>query len=142
MAAMQHDDGLLEDLKFDEELEGFLSGTGPSSGMVDLQPQPTSFGNTFDGLPEPGAAPEAKAAAESSTASKAIGLAAAAFGSAAGALMGGEFWARASRGGSLPRGCRCWGSPSTGPNFDQQGVRPKLGAQSSEAEDIPLFRRR
>mmetsp|Transcript_8178 Transcript_8178/g.23354 ORF Transcript_8178/g.23354 Transcript_8178/m.23354 type:complete len:277 (+) Transcript_8178:141-971(+) len=91
MAAMQHDDGLLEDLKFDEELEGFLSGTGPSSGMVDLQPQPTSFGNTFDGLPEPGAAPEAKAAAESSTASKAIGLAAAAFGSAAGALMGGKF---------------------------------------------------
>lgn len=44
---MQEQDGLLEDMQFDAELEGFLSGSGTSAGMVNLQPMPTatSFGS-------------------------------------------------------------------------------------------------
>lgn len=35
------DDGFLEDMKFDSELDGFFAGTG---GTVNLQPQPMFFG--------------------------------------------------------------------------------------------------
>lgn len=41
---MHEQDGLLEDMQFDAELEGFLSGTQPSAGMVNLAPLPTAFG--------------------------------------------------------------------------------------------------
>mmetsp|Transcript_77126 Transcript_77126/g.223205 ORF Transcript_77126/g.223205 Transcript_77126/m.223205 type:complete len:284 (+) Transcript_77126:99-950(+) len=91
-------DPLAEDLGFDDELEGFLNGsTGTTNptGMVNLQPQATTFG-VPDLTSTPAAASPASdrggtGGAGGGTAAKAIGVAAAAVGSAAGALMGGKF---------------------------------------------------
>jgi len=76
----------LEDMQFDSELEGFLSGSG---GTVNLQPQSLgkSFSNSLDEEPEAAGAPGAGAGAGAKAAAAA---AAAATSAAASALMGGK----------------------------------------------------
>lgn len=81
------DDGLLEDMKFDADLEGFFSGS--TSGTVNLQPQPTSFGISVD-EGQPITEGSANKTEDSSTAT-AVGAAAAGAAAAATALMGGKF---------------------------------------------------
>jgi len=75
---------MLDDMQFDAELEGFLSGETPTTGMVNLQPQPTSFGS-----PMPDSAPIGDNGAKAD--SGAMGAAAAAAAATASALMGGKF---------------------------------------------------
>lgn len=89
---MQDQDGLLEDMQFDAELEGFLSGdpNAPSAGMVNLQPMPTAFGST----PEPTGKMDVESgtatAGESLNAAAAAAAAAATAGALGSALMSGK----------------------------------------------------
>mmetsp|Transcript_56134 Transcript_56134/g.112524 ORF Transcript_56134/g.112524 Transcript_56134/m.112524 type:complete len:274 (+) Transcript_56134:65-886(+) len=92
MAANVEEDGLLEDMKFDAELDGFFSGTG---GTVNLSPQ--SFGNpTDDGAIPTGTMPKAPTDEGNGSATAAAAMGAAAFTAAAtagavgSALMGGN----------------------------------------------------
>eukprot|EP00931_Biecheleriopsis_adriatica_P084658 TRINITY_DN585_c0_g1_i1.p1 TRINITY_DN585_c0_g1~~TRINITY_DN585_c0_g1_i1.p1 ORF type:complete len:269 (+),score=61.40 TRINITY_DN585_c0_g1_i1:124-930(+) len=75
---MQDDDGLLGDMKFDDELEGFFNGTG---GTVNLQPMPKG---TIGAVSEEGSpAPEVVGAAGAEAPAGASGVAAAAAAAAA-----------------------------------------------------------
>jgi len=86
------DDGLLEDMKFDSDLDGFYSGSGST---VNLQPKPRTIGNTFEeeAKGESGSLPSAEGGGVASTAT--VGAAAAAAAATAtataSALMGGKF---------------------------------------------------
>lgn len=77
---------MLDDMQFDAELEGFLSGNAPSAGMVNLQPMPTAFGN--DPVPTgqmdvEGGASATKSGGDAAASSGGIGAAAAAAAAAA-----------------------------------------------------------
>lgn len=75
--------GLLEDMTIDAELEGFLSGD--SSNMVNLQPKPMAFGSSME-LPESSGKIQSEAGGGVGSA-----ISAAAAAAAATALMGGNF---------------------------------------------------
>eukprot|EP00933_Yihiella_yeosuensis_P083426 TRINITY_DN9763_c1_g1_i1.p1 TRINITY_DN9763_c1_g1~~TRINITY_DN9763_c1_g1_i1.p1 ORF type:complete len:261 (+),score=70.37 TRINITY_DN9763_c1_g1_i1:114-896(+) len=77
------EDGLLEDMKFDAELEGFFNGTGHT---VNLQPSPLAFGSPSEEQTPLKAEGAAKTDAETGAATGAAAAAAA----AATALMGGR----------------------------------------------------
>lgn len=93
---MQEQDGLLGDMEFgDADLEGFLTGSTPSVGMVNLQPMPTAFGNepeiptgTIDSNPASG---DASGSGSSLGAAAAAAAAAATAGAVGSALMSGKF---------------------------------------------------
>eukprot|EP00928_Gymnodinium_smaydae_P032790 TRINITY_DN23663_c0_g1_i1.p1 TRINITY_DN23663_c0_g1~~TRINITY_DN23663_c0_g1_i1.p1 ORF type:complete len:298 (-),score=60.13 TRINITY_DN23663_c0_g1_i1:76-864(-) len=78
------ENGLLEDMNFEAELEGFYSGT--SSGTVNLQPM--SISGNIETPPADAAGEPGKAAGGASGAAAAVGAAATV---AASALMGGKF---------------------------------------------------
>lgn len=90
MAKQVEDNGLLEDVSLDDELEGFLNGTG---GAVQLEPRPMSLGNTLD--EEASQSSTAASSSGSGSAAAAVGAAATAAaataGAAASALIGGDF---------------------------------------------------
>lgn len=93
---MEEQDGLLEDMQFDADLEGFLSGNNPSVGMVNLQPMPTSLGsepipsgNMDD--PESGKAGAEEGIGAQLGAAAAAAAAAATAGAVGSALMNGKF---------------------------------------------------
>eukprot|EP00930_Biecheleria_cincta_P099531 TRINITY_DN9115_c0_g1_i2.p1 TRINITY_DN9115_c0_g1~~TRINITY_DN9115_c0_g1_i2.p1 ORF type:complete len:228 (-),score=59.75 TRINITY_DN9115_c0_g1_i2:12-695(-) len=103
-------DGLLEDMKFDEELEGFFNGTG---GTVNLSAQPMSIGHAeVDAGPAPSST-NSKAAGGASQASQAGMFAAALAG--ASSMFGGRLgMAQAVLGGLLSSAAqRSDGPPST-----------------------------
>lgn len=76
-------DGLFEDMKFDDDLEGFFSGK--TTGIVNLQPSPVSLGS-----PTPQETEPLKGASGAETSSPMSGVADTAR-LAAGAFMGGRF---------------------------------------------------
>lgn len=94
LEAMQDQDGLLDEMQFDAELEGFLSGSAPSAGMVNLQPIPSSFASEPPSGQmdlESAAAPTGKLDESSSASSLGPAAAAAAAAATAGAVGGALF---------------------------------------------------
>jgi len=89
---MQEQDGLLEDMQFDADLEGFLTSSGTSAGMVNLQPMPTatSFGSEVPQgqLDVESGAPSGSLDGASTSSSDGAGLGAAAAAAAAAATAG------------------------------------------------------
>lgn len=87
---MEDDNGLLEDMKFDAELDNFFAGNS-TSGTVNLQPQPMSFGSPLEEDPKPPSGnldpPKVDNSAGAGAGGAAVAAAAAA---AATALMGGK----------------------------------------------------
>lgn len=92
---MHEEEGLLDDMQFDAELEGFLSGsTHSSSGMVNLSnPSPMAFGSPSDAPDESSTDGTAKSDGGSTAASMGAAAAAALGGASAvgAALIGGKF---------------------------------------------------
>lgn len=101
---VMEEDGLLEDMKFDAELDAFYTGTGGQLGTVNLSPQPTTLGSSLEGgkpaaetgLPkadDSGGGGVTGAAAAMGAAATAAAVTAGAVGTA---LMGGNFSAASS----------------------------------------------
>jgi len=94
---------ILEDMKFDAELEGFFNGTG---GTVNLQPQPMAFGNIEEIPLQEGASSASTAPGASSGAGAAAAAATALFGGRLGiaqAMLSGLLGAAAEKmGGAAP----------------------------------------
>jgi hypothetical protein len=78
---MKDKDGLLEDMPFEADLEGFFNGTAPSVGMVNLEP--SAFSHSSEPVGEVDGVKDAP-----SNGAASVGAAAAAVGSA---LIGGKF---------------------------------------------------
>jgi hypothetical protein len=86
------DNGLLEDMEFGAQLDDFYSGNN-ASGMVNLQPQPSSFGSSLDddkSTHAPGESPGGAAGAAATGAAGMAAMAASAAAAAASAIVGGR----------------------------------------------------
>lgn len=77
-------DGLYEDMKFDDDLEGFYSGGGTGTVNFQPKPMPMSFGSPLE-------EEQPKAEGSATTVGAAAAAAAATAGAAASAVIGGNF---------------------------------------------------